>query len=111
MKAHILRIDSLFDRMFDDDLDFIKLVPIAPAIINDMKEEFRAKFEIVVKELKHFVLKKSAEKEEETYLIKNSTDKVKASSDENCKLKLNAFYHQKKEVLTIDLDDKSCFEL
>jgi hypothetical protein len=87
--------------MFDEDLDFIKLVPIAPAIINDMKEEFRAKFEIVVKELKHFVLKKSAEKEEETNQIKKSTDKVRAASNAKCEEKLNAFYHQKKEVFYI----------
>lgn len=38
--------------MFNDP-DFRRLVPIAPAIIFEMKEDFRAKFEVIVSELKH----------------------------------------------------------
>lgn len=97
-KAHILHIDSLFDRMFDADADFQKLIPIAPAIITDMKEEFRAKFEIVIKEMKHFILKKSSEKEEELLMIQTCIGDVKGESDRECMQKLELFYHQKKEV-------------
>ncbi|KAJ3000105.1 Dynein regulatory complex subunit 3 [Globomyces sp. JEL0801] len=100
-KAHILYIDTLFDRMFDEDADFKKLVPIAPAIVIDMKEEFRAKFEIVVKELKHFVLKKSQEKQDECSMIEQCMNEVKNASDEQCLEKLTEFYHKKKELLRI----------
>ncbi len=84
--------------MFDEDADFKKLLPIAPAILSDMKEEFRAKFEVVVKEMTLFVLKKSQEKDEELYLIKKAVNDVKGGSDKECLAKLDTFYHQKKEV-------------
>jgi hypothetical protein len=84
--------------MFDDDIDFKRLLPIAPAIVLDLKEEFRAKFEIVVKELKHYVLKKAKEKEEETRNINNCLNGVKNASDATSKNQLNAFYHRKKQV-------------
>ncbi|KAJ3276416.1 Dynein regulatory complex subunit 3 [Terramyces sp. JEL0728] len=100
-KAHILYIDSLFDRMFDEDQDYKRLLPIAPAILSDMKEEYRAKFEIVVKELKHFVLKKSQEKQDDTNAIQSCLDSVKSTSDKDCLNKLELFHHQKKQLIKI----------
>ncbi|KAJ3262588.1 Dynein regulatory complex subunit 3 [Boothiomyces macroporosus] len=100
-KAHILKIDSLFDRMFDEDQDYKRLLPIAPAILSDMKEEYRAKFEIVVKEFKHFVLKKSQEKQDETNAILSCLDGVKSTSDKECLNKLELFHHQKKQLIKI----------
>ncbi|KAJ3321556.1 Dynein regulatory complex subunit 3 [Boothiomyces sp. JEL0866] len=100
-KAHILSIDSLFDRMFDEDQDYKRLLPIAPAILSDMKEEYRAKFEIVVKELKHFVLKKSQEKQDETNAIWACLENVKSTSDKECLHKLEVFHHKKKQLIKI----------
>eukprot|EP00842_Homolaphlyctis_polyrhiza_P002068 jgi/Hompol1/2862/HPOL_003040-RA len=110
-KAHILHIDILFDTMFGEDLDFQKLVPIAPSIIYEMREEFRAKFDIVVKELKHFVLKKSQEKAEEVAQLKKCINGVKGSSDELCKIKLESFQHKKKELLRIVQNSRNAKEV
>jgi hypothetical protein len=96
-KAHILGIDTLFDAMFDDP-DFHKLAPIAPAIIFEMKEDFRAKFDVIVNELKHLQLKKSRERNEEHDLVYAALNEVKNASDAECKKKLEAFQHSKKEV-------------
>jgi hypothetical protein len=107
-KAHILHIDTLFDRMFDEDADFKKIIPVAPAIISDLKEEFRAKFEIVIKEMKHFILKKTHEKDEELDMIQCCINDVKGETDKDCLLKIEDFYHQKKEVLETDLVVEDC---
>lgn len=96
-----MNIDTLFDRMFDDDADFKKLLPIAPAIISDMKEEFRAKFEIVVKEFKFFVLRKAQEKEEEGNAIQRCIESVKGASDGLCLTKLATYDHQKKQLVKV----------
>ena len=84
--------------MFNDDGDFKKLLPVAPTILSDMKEEFRAKFEIVVKESKLFVLKNSHEKEEEVRLIQKCLTDETTASNNACLVKLEVFNHQKKEV-------------
>jgi hypothetical protein len=84
--------------MFGDDPDFQKLVPIAPAIIYEMREEFRAKFDIVIKEMKHFVLRKSQEKAEEIYAIRKCVSDVRTACDDECTVKINTFHHLKKEV-------------
>lgn len=84
--------------MFGEDEDFKKLVPIAPAIIYEMREEFRAKFEVVIKEMKHFVLKKSHEKAEEIAMIRKCIQDVKSESDRDCMVKLEAYQHDRKLV-------------
>ena len=84
--------------MFGEDPDFQKLIPIAPSIINEMKEEFRAKFEVVIKEMKHYVLKKSQEKEEEVTMIKQCISNVKIERDRECIKELESYMHRKKEV-------------
>nr|KAJ3419777.1 Dynein regulatory complex subunit 3 [Polyrhizophydium stewartii] len=100
-KAHILHIDVLFDSMFGEDADFQKLVPIAPSIIYEMREEFRAKFEIVVKELKHFVLRKSQEKAEEIAQLRKCVSDVKGASDKECMKRFEEFQHKKKELIKV----------
>lgn len=84
--------------MFNEDADFKKLLPIAPAIISDLRDEFGAKFEIVVKEFKHLVLKKSAEKDEEIAMIQRCLNGVKKTSDKHSLERLEVYSHQKKEV-------------
>ncbi|KAJ3337137.1 Dynein regulatory complex subunit 3 [Kappamyces sp. JEL0680] len=110
-RAHILHIDSLFDRMFNDDADFKKLLPIAPTILSDMKEEFRAKFGIVVKEFKLYVLKNSQDKDDEYNMIHKCLADVKGASDKECLAKLEVFYHQKKELLKIVQNSRSSKEV
>jgi hypothetical protein len=92
-----LGIDVLFESMFDEP-DFKKLVPIAPAIIFEMKEDFRAKFDVIVNELKHHQLKKSRERLDEYDVVYASLKEVKDISDMECKNKLEKFQKTKKEV-------------
>lgn len=84
--------------MFNEDPDFKKLLPIAPTIINDMKEEFKAKFDIVLKEFKLFVMKKTQEKDEEVAMIEGCIADVLTDANKENLVKLERFYHQKKEV-------------
>lgn len=100
-KAHILGIDTLFDSIFAEDRDFQRLLPIAPAIISEMKEDYKARFEITTKELKLFQLKKSTERQEEIDLINQSLQDQKRSSDRECKAKIEIFQHEKKVLLKI----------
>lgn len=82
-----------------DDMDFKKLVPIAPAIIFEMREDFRAKFDVIINELKHHQLKKSRERAEEYDLVYAALNEVKDISDSECKRRLESFQHSKKEVM------------
>ena len=84
--------------MFNEDPDYKKLLPIAPTVLTDMKEEFRAKFDVVVKEFKVYVLKKTSEKDEEINMIYKCIGDVKRDSDKESLAKLELFYKQKKQV-------------
>jgi hypothetical protein len=85
--------------MFGSDPDFQKIVPIAPAIVFEMREDYKAKFDVIIKELKHFQLKKSKERTEEILLIEQCTSKVKQVSDSECIAKLEKYQHQKKILI------------
>ncbi|KAI8911701.1 hypothetical protein EDD86DRAFT_224677 [Gorgonomyces haynaldii] len=110
-KAHILGIDTLFDSMFGDDPDFQKLVPIAPAIIFELREDYRAKFDIIIQELKLFQLKKSQERTDEMNMVDRALSEVNGASDKICMEKLEIFQHQKKELLKIVLNSRSSKEI
>jgi hypothetical protein len=97
-EAHILGIDSLFDLMFNDDYDFNKLLPIGPAQINEIKEEYRVKFEIAINEMKHFVLKRSNDKKDEIKALMACVANVKGGLDKEAIARLNEFQHNKKVV-------------
>jgi hypothetical protein len=97
--------------MFAEDYDFQKLLPVGPVQINDMKEEYRAKFDIAVNELKHFVLKRSGDKADEIESLKSCLSSVKAESDQKSILKLQEFQHQKKEVLIYESIDHLGIEI
>ena len=97
-EAHIFGVDSLFDLMFNDDYDFNKLLPIGPAQINEIKEEYRAKFEIAVEEMKHFVLKRSNDKKDEVKALMECVLRVKGEADKEAISRLDEFQHNKKMV-------------
>ena len=64
----------------------------------DMKEEYRAKFDIIIKEFKLYVLKKTQEKDLEWEMINKCIADVKRDSDKESLVKLELFYKQKKQV-------------
>lgn len=84
-----------------DDAEFTKLVPIAPVLIIELREEYRGKVDAVVKELKTFVLKKSDEKEQEKWMIEECLRLTKEASDKQCLEKLDIYYHRKKELTKV----------
>jgi hypothetical protein len=96
--AHISGIDSLFELMFLEDFDAQKLLPIGPTQINELKDEYREKFEIVVDELKYFVLKRSKDKNEEILSLELCMKNVLDETDMEGKKRLDEFMHAKKEV-------------
>ncbi len=96
--AHVSGIDSLFDLMFLEDLDSKKLLPIGPAQISELRDIYREKFEIVINELKHFVLKRSHDKKEEIASLESCMKNVRYEVDKEGKKRLNEFLHDKKEV-------------
>ncbi|KAJ3072838.1 Dynein regulatory complex subunit 3 [Podochytrium sp. JEL0797] len=81
LAAHIEGIDVLFDDMFNSDAEYLKLMIVCPERTTDLMEDYRAKFEVVVNELRHFALKKRAEMDDE--------------------LMLNQYSHYKKKLLRV----------
>lgn len=101
--AHISGIDSLFEIMFMEDADAQKLLPIGPTQINDLKEEYREKFEIVIDELKYIVLKRSKDKKEEIESLAICMKSVREEGDKEGRKRLDQFMHEKKEVCCFNL--------
>ncbi|KAJ3107631.1 Dynein regulatory complex subunit 3 [Phlyctochytrium planicorne] len=79
--AHILGIDTLFDDMFEEDLDYQRLYIAAPDRIQDLQDDYRAKFEIVVNELRHFILKRHSERQDEHKSFRECIRTAKAEVD------------------------------
>ncbi|KAJ3037779.1 Dynein regulatory complex subunit 3 [Rhizophlyctis rosea] len=97
--ANLTNIDTLFDSMFNDDPDFQKLRLISPDHVHELREEYRAKFEVIVGELKHFVLKRTQEKKDEFEMFERCTKEAKGVMDDECVRELDRFQHLKKQLL------------
>ncbi|RKO84920.1 hypothetical protein BDK51DRAFT_12687, partial [Blyttiomyces helicus] len=101
--AHIGGIALLFDSMFYDDPDAQKLYRVSPEQIAELREEYPlhplAKFEVVVTDLKHFVLKQSQEKSDEMAMFRQCLHDTKAESDEEGVKCINEYQHMKKQQL------------
>ncbi|KAJ3041156.1 Dynein regulatory complex subunit 3 [Rhizophlyctis rosea] len=97
--ANLANIDTLFDTMFSDDPDFQKLRLVSADHIAELREEFRAKFEVVVGELRHFVLKRTQEKRDEMGMFHKCTGEAKSLRDGECVEELEGFMHLKKQLL------------
>ncbi|KAJ3287744.1 Dynein regulatory complex subunit 3 [Borealophlyctis nickersoniae] len=109
--AHILGIDTLFTTMFHEDPDFSKLSPISTDQVNDLKEEYHAKFEVVTNELKHFVLRRSQEKSDEMAMFKSCLREAKGERDEECIKQLNRYQHLKKQLLRLIQNSRDAKEI
>ncbi|KAI8622252.1 hypothetical protein BC830DRAFT_1163028 [Chytriomyces sp. MP71] len=99
--AHIEGIDTLFDDMFTSDPDFQRLFPVCQERTTDLQEEYRAKFEVVVNELRHFALKKRAEMNDEAKSFNDCIHQTKNETDGECIKMLNNYSHYKKKLLRI----------
>ncbi|KAI9357346.1 hypothetical protein DFJ73DRAFT_821505 [Zopfochytrium polystomum] len=99
--AHIGGIDTLFQDMLSEDQDYQRILPVAKERIMDLQEAYAAKFEVVLNELKHFVLKKHAEKNDEIAAFHDCLNATKNEIDAECLTKLNKYSHFKKQMLKI----------
>jgi len=95
-EAHIKNIDMLFNDMFEQDPDFHKIKILAPDKIQDLNEDYRTKFEIVIVEMKDFILKKHSEVQEEKELITKAIEDAKAETDAKGIQLVNDLEHRKK---------------
>ncbi|KAJ3027082.1 UNVERIFIED_CONTAM: Dynein regulatory complex subunit 3 [Siphonaria sp. JEL0065] len=101
LAAHIEGIDTLYDDMFNSDPDYQKLMPINPDRTMDLMEEYRAKFEVVVNEMRHFALKKRAEMDDELKQFNECLAGTKKETDGECIKMLNTYSHFKKKLLRV----------
>jgi len=95
-EAHIKNIDMLFNDMFEQDPDFHKIKILAPDKIQDLNEDYRAKFDIIIIEMKDFILKKHSEVQEEKELITRAIEDAKAETDAKGIKLVNDLEHRKK---------------
>ncbi|KAJ3099516.1 Dynein regulatory complex subunit 3 [Physocladia obscura] len=87
--------------MFVNDLDYQKLISVNPDRTMDLQEEYRAKFEVIVNELRHFALKKRAEMNEELNAFNECLKQTKKETDGECVKMLDDYSHLKKKLLRI----------
>ncbi|KAJ3415179.1 Dynein regulatory complex subunit 3 [Chytridiales sp. JEL 0842] len=109
--AHIGGIDTLFDDMFLEDADYQKLLPVAKERILDLQDDYHAKFDIILNELKHFVLKKHHEKEDEIAMFRNCLASSKKEVDDDCIKKINDYSHFKKTNLRLIQNSRDAKEI
>lgn len=97
--------------MFGTCPDFKRLLPIAPSMINELRDDYRANFEIVSKELKFFSLQKSTERKQEAEMLGAAIHDTLIKSDFKCVQKLQEFNHAKKILFKIVMNSRNSKEV
>ncbi|TPX36019.1 hypothetical protein SmJEL517_g01758 [Synchytrium microbalum] len=98
-EAHIPGFDKLFDSIFNEDKDFVRLLPLDTDRISDIREQYRVKFDVAVNELIHFVMKRHLERVNEIDGFKYAIEDARAPGDEEATKELDRFMRGKKQVL------------
>ncbi|TPX46229.1 hypothetical protein SeMB42_g03779, partial [Synchytrium endobioticum] len=96
-EAHIPGLDKLFDAMFSDDKDFVRLQPLDVDRISDIREQYRAKFDVSVNELIHFVMKRHQERVNEIHGFHLAIEEARAPGDADAIKELDRFMRGKKQ--------------
>ncbi|KAI9094323.1 hypothetical protein DFS34DRAFT_243321 [Phlyctochytrium arcticum] len=98
--AHIPGIDVLFGNLFSEDPEFQRFASIiTPEPFGDLRDEYQAKFDVVVNELRHFALKRAAEKKEELDSFTRCVAETKAKTDQESWNRCKRFSGSKKRLL------------
>ncbi|KAJ3159993.1 Dynein regulatory complex subunit 3 [Geranomyces michiganensis] len=98
--AHIPGLDSLFHNLFAEDPDFQRFAPIiTPDPFHDLADEYGAKVAVVVNELRHFVLKRAAEKKEEQAMFSKCLKEAQGKIDGDCWTACKKFNATKKKQI------------
>jgi hypothetical protein len=92
-------IDGFFDVMFSDDKDLKKFRILAAVELDEMQETFRAKINVVVNEMKHFIIKQHAIREEELKMFNRCLVDSKTEMDNQSIVRIHQFQRDKKKVI------------
>lgn len=88
----------LFETIFKDDKDLAKYRHLADQMLKELHDDFKVKLDIVITELRHFVLKQVEIRADEIKLYQKCTDDVKGEVDKECISRIRAFIKYKKHV-------------
>ncbi|KAI9138714.1 hypothetical protein BKA69DRAFT_1090274 [Paraphysoderma sedebokerense] len=99
--AHIPDIDRLFQNMFSQDNEFRKLQSLSKDAVTEIIENYRARFEIILNELKHAILKQHHLRSDEYSFFKQCIGDAKDEVDSLGIRQINQFMHEKKLKLHI----------
>lgn len=91
-------IESFFEGMFADDKDLKKFRTLASMELDELQETCRAKINIVVNELKFFVIKQHNAREEESRMFKKCLSDAKNENDSQSIIRIRQFQKEKKRV-------------
>ncbi|KAJ3020829.1 Dynein regulatory complex subunit 3 [Thoreauomyces humboldtii] len=99
--SHIPGLDVLFPTLFSEDPDFARFSAlITPDPFHDLRDEYGAKVGVVVNELRHFVLKRAAEKGEEYDAFARCLKEAQGKIDAECWAGCKAFNANKKKQIS-----------
>ncbi|KAI9002253.1 hypothetical protein BC832DRAFT_560967 [Gaertneriomyces semiglobifer] len=97
--AHIQNIDTLFSSLFEDPDFRLFATLISPDPFTDLHDEFQTKCEVVINELKNFVLRRVKERQEEEGMFMDCLKSAREKVDGECMERLKAFGGVKKRLL------------
>ncbi len=87
--------------MFQQDQDIKTLIPLAESVMRDIVDGYRAKFAVVVGELKHDVLKQKEVRDEEIKLYRRCIDEASQNLDLESIVRVQDFQRSKKRVRSL----------
>lgn len=97
-RVYLDSLHRLFSNMFESDKDFKRLLPIADQTISEKKEDYRVRFEIIVSELKNFVMKQHDARDEELRMFFECLDDTKTEANNDSLKKIDSFQYNQKRV-------------
>ncbi|KAJ1564306.1 Dynein regulatory complex subunit 3 [Cladochytrium tenue] len=97
--------------MMGEDQDYQRILHTAPDRLTELQEAYRAKFEVVVDELKQFVLRRHAEKQEEEAMFDECLRTAKADVDRSCRERMDAYSHEKKMMIRVVQSSRDAREI
>lgn len=98
-------IDVFCKGLFDDDVELKKYKSLAPQELQDLEEDCKAKINVLIAELKHFIIKQHSIREDEMEMFSKSLNEAKSETDGVCIVKIHEFQREKKKAsINIILD-------
>ena len=97
-KAFILGIDEYFDKLFEEDKEFKRIVYINESTIDQEKDGYRKKFNAIISDLKINAKEKRSKLTMELKMLESAKFDAILEHDQKLFDVLNKFYHTKKHI-------------